>query len=213
MLLGREVCSRTAQSANGWAQTAASANKIMSLRAIHSTRWNNKSRHKHATTMQLEYRAALPDDVPECLVLRGRTRENAISADGLRARGITVESWAADVRQGALPGYVCVADGRIVGYCFAARASGEVAVLALLPEFENQGIGKSLLARVVQELGAFGFSRLFLGCSPDPATRSHGFYRHLGWHSTGTFDAAGDEILEYFLEKPAERIYVVTQVD
>ena len=65
------------------------------------------------TTMALEYRAALPDDVAECLDVRGRTRENAISAEGLRARGITLQSWAEDVRQGTLPGHVCLADGKI----------------------------------------------------------------------------------------------------
>jgi hypothetical protein len=49
---------------------------------------------------------------------------------------------------------------------------------------------------VVEDLRAAGHARLFLGCSPDAATRSHGFYRHLGWRSTDTFDGAGDEILE-----------------
>lgn len=151
--------------------------------------------------MILEYRAALPEDVPECLDVRGRTRENAISEEGLRARGITLQSWTDDVRQGVLPGHVCLADGRIVGFCFGVRESGEVAVLALLPELENQGIGRTLLARVVQDLKTLGFNRLFLGSSPDPSTRSYGFYRHLGWRSTGTFDAAGDEILEYFVEE------------
>jgi GNAT superfamily N-acetyltransferase len=155
--------------------------------------------------MVLEYRAAVPDDVAECLDVRGRTRENAISAEGLRARGITLQSWSEDVRQGALPGHVCLADGKIIGFCFGVRESGEVAVLALLPEFENQGIGRSLLNRVVQELGACGFDRLFLGSSPDPSSRSYGFYRHLGWRSTGTFDAAGDEILEYYIEKQEPR--------
>jgi hypothetical protein len=29
--------------------------------------------------------------------------------------------------------------------------------------------------------------------------RSYGFYRHLGWRSTGSFDDRGDEILEYRL--------------
>ena len=111
--------------------------------------------------MALEYRAALPDDVAECLDVRGRTRENAISAEGLRARGITLQSWAGDIRQGALPGQVCLADGKIIGFCFGVRESGEVAVLALLPAFENQGIGRSLLNRVVQKLKTFGFT----GCS------------------------------------------------
>lgn len=151
--------------------------------------------------MTLEYRAAVPDDVAECIDVRGRTRENAISVERLRARGITLQSWTEDVRQGALPGHVCLAEGRIVGFCFGVRESGEVAVLALLPEFENRGIGRVLLNRVVQELKTFGFDRLFLGCSPDPSVRSYGFYRHLGWRSTGTFDASGDEILEYFVHE------------
>ena len=72
---------------------------------------------------------------------------------------------------------------------------------ALESAFENQGIGRSLLNRVVRELKTFGFNRLFLGCSPDSSTRSYGFYRYLGWRSTGTFDAAGDEVLEYFIEE------------
>jgi len=72
-------------------------------------------------------------------------------------------------------------------------------VLALLPEFENQGIGRNLLNLVVTELAGFGHSRLFLGCSPDPESRSFGFYRHLGWLSTEKFDKHGDEILEYYV--------------
>ena len=147
-----------------------------------------------------EYRAALPSDVVACVDIRGRTRENAVSVERLGEVGITADSWAEEVSCGSLPGYVCVADGRVVGYCFGATSSGEVEVLALLPAFENQGIGKALLSRVIEVLAGIGFTRLFLGCSSDPASRSYGFYRHLGWHSTGTFDERGDEVLEYFIE-------------
>ena len=73
-------------------------------------------------------------------------------------------------------------------------------MLALLPAFESQGIGKALLNQVIETLSGIGFTRLFLGCSSDPATRSYGFYRHLGWRSTGVFDARGDEVLEYFVD-------------
>ncbi len=156
--------------------------------------------------MALEYRPARPSDVPECFLLRGETRESQISADGLKARGITVGSWIKDMQQGVLLGYVCLAGPKIVGFCFGDKNSGEIAVLALLPAFENQGIGKSLLSLVSHELRALGFNRLFLGCSPDAAIRSYGFYRHLGWHSTHTFDLAGDEILEQFLEGSARQV-------
>jgi len=71
-------------------------------------------------------------------------------------------------------------------------------VLALLPEFENRGIGRALLGRMVYQLASLGKTRLFLGCSRNPQHRSYGFYRHLGWRSTGTFDGHGDEVREYF---------------
>jgi len=71
---------------------------------------------------------------------------------------------------------------------------------ALLPDFENLGIGRELLDRTSKELAKLGHARLFLGCSPDPRSRSYGFYRHLGWRSTGTYDQYGDEILEIFVE-------------
>lgn len=152
------------------------------------------------TFTSLEYRVAAPSDVATCIDIRSRTRENAVSVKRLAEVGITVASWSKDVRRGSLPGHVCLANGEIVGYCFGATATGEVEVLALLPAFESQGIGKALLNQVIETLSGIGFTRLFLGCSSDPATRSYGFYRHLGWRSTGVFDARGDEVLEYFVD-------------
>ncbi|MDP9915345.1 GNAT superfamily N-acetyltransferase [Variovorax boronicumulans] len=147
--------------------------------------------------MPITYRQAIPEDTPACLDLRGRTRENAFSVDELKALGITLESWRAGIADGSLPGYVALVDGELAGYCFGERDTGEIAVLALLPAYEGLGIGKALLALMVEEFKGLGFQRLFLGCSPDPQVRSHGFYRHLGWKPTGEFDAAGDEVLAY----------------
>ena len=147
--------------------------------------------------MQFTIRRALPADAGACVELRGRTRENAVSPERLRAYGITVESWASDIETDTLTGHVCFSEDKLVGYGFGARLTGEVVVLALLLEAERMGLGRRLLALVVQDLRSAGHSRLFLGCSPDPAVRSYGFYRHLGWRSTATFDRAGDEILEW----------------
>ena len=146
--------------------------------------------------MHLVYRKATPQDAPECVRLRGLTRENAISTQRLAALGITAESWADDIRAGALPGYVCLAGTQMAGYCFGASATGEVIVLALQPAFEKRGLGRELLRLVAAHLRGLGHARLFLGCSPDAAARSHGFYRHLGWQSTGAVDRHGDEVLE-----------------
>jgi GNAT superfamily N-acetyltransferase len=146
--------------------------------------------------MHLTHRPALPGDAPACIDLRGRTRQNAISAAQLAAWGITATSWAEGIRSGATPGHVALQGDALIGYCFGDRGSGEVLVLALLPKAEGLGLGRELLARVVHQLRGLGHLRLFLGCSTDPASRSHGFYRHLGWQPTGRLDAHGDEILE-----------------
>lgn len=148
----------------------------------------------------LKFRAASPEDAAECIVVRGMTRQNPASEEWLRSIGITRESFAENIRSGALPGHVCVADGKIVGFCFGILETGEIQVVAVLPDFENRGVGKELLDRTSKDLAKLGHTRLFLGCSPDPASRSHGFYRHLGWRSTGTYDKYGDEILEVFVE-------------
>ncbi|MBI6908132.1 GNAT family N-acetyltransferase [Pseudomonas palleroniana] len=145
----------------------------------------------------ITYRPATPDDVSLCIQIRGLTRENAFSEETLRALGITVESWSADIVAGSSIGVVACVNGRTVGYCFGERSTGEVTVLALLGEYEGQGIGKSLLGQVTDELHHAGFERLFLACASDPNVRSYGFYRHLGWTWTGECDEEGDHILEF----------------
>ena len=147
--------------------------------------------------IHLEIRRALPEDAPSCEHMLELRRENAISPERVRHYGITEQSWAEDIRTDAFPGSVCHSKSKLLGYPFGARASGEVVVLALLPQAESQGLGSRLLTLLVQELLASGHTQLFLGYLPDTSSRSYGFYRHLGWQSTGTFDRAGDEILEH----------------
>lgn len=146
--------------------------------------------------MHLPIRPAAPADIPACIDLRGRTRENVISASRLAELGITESSWSAQVRDGDLPGFIALSGDDMAGYCFGDAATGEIVVLALLPEFENQGLGRALLTRTVDHLRSLGHQRLFLGCSDDPSHRSHGFYRRLGWLPTGERDGFGDEVLE-----------------
>jgi GNAT superfamily N-acetyltransferase len=149
------------------------------------------------TVTTLQYRPAVSADAAECVALRGRTRENAISAAALASMGITVKSWGDSIETGRLPGHLCADDDVIVGYCFGDKDTGEIAVLAVLPQYEGRGVGRVLLSKVVEDLWSLGHRRLFLGCSSDVSHRSYGFYRHLGWSPTGTFDTNGDEILEF----------------
>lgn len=145
----------------------------------------------------LRIRFAVPSDIDACIDVRGRTRENAVSRSRLAELGITEASWAAQVRADTLPGYVGEMGREIVGYCFGSAVAGEIVVLAVLPEYEGRGLGKRLLGTTMSALRARGHHRLVLGCSDDPRHRSHGFYRHLGWRSTGATDAHGDQLLEH----------------
>lgn len=142
------------------------------------------------------FRSAVPEDAAPCIDLRGKTRQNAFSVEALAAIGITLDSWTEGIRTGQSPGWVCLEGDVLVGMCFWDRSSGEVLVVAVLPDFESSGIGRRLLAECLEEIRNAGHSRSFLGCNPDPSSRSHGFYRRLGWTPTGEKDALGDEVLE-----------------
>ena len=146
--------------------------------------------------MILKFEAAPAHLSAEYIRLRGITRENAVSEQRLCSLGITAEFWAEDIRSSRLCGFVAYSNEMLAGYCFGNTTTGEVVVLALKPEFEGQGVGKRLLSLVVEQLRQLGHTKLFLGCSSDPTVRSYGFYRHLGWRSTGAADEHGDEILE-----------------
>jgi ribosomal protein S18 acetylase RimI-like enzyme len=148
--------------------------------------------------MSITYRTAVPNDIAACIELRGKTRENSVSIERLKALGVTLESWSSDVAEGRVTGYLCLDAGKLAGYSFGDIPTGEVVVLALLPEWEGKGIGKHLLDTIVQDFVKLGFRRVFLGCSSNPKVRSYGFYRHLGWMSTGIFYKNSDEELEYF---------------
>ena len=134
-------------------------------------------------------------DIPSLYEVRAGTRQNAIPREQLIEWGITPESTAEGFSSGALVGRVCEIDGRVVGFCSGDTSTGEVLVLAVLPEWEGKGIGRALLDGVVLELERRNLSRLWLACSPDPRSRSHGFYRANGWRDSGRKSDNGDEIL------------------
>jgi GNAT superfamily N-acetyltransferase len=127
--------------------------------------------------------------------LRATTRENAISRERLAELGITPASVSGALARGETRGWVGVAGSHIVGFCIAHAERGEVQVLAVRPEFEGRGVGRALLSDAVAWLRIGAPPRIWLGASDDPRTRSHGFYRSLGWRPTGERDAHGDEVL------------------
>lgn len=145
--------------------------------------------------MALHYRAATPADLERCTDIRGKTRDNPIDKQTLLAIGVTTESWTEKMNAGHYIGCVAEAHNEVVAYCFGDTASGEILVLAVLAEFDGQGIGSTLLKTVVRQLFDAGWDELWLAASATDIVRAYGFYRHLGWQPTQTYDVHGDEIL------------------
>lgn len=134
-------------------------------------------------------------DIPSLYSVRASTRQNAISAEQLIAWGITPESIAQGFAAGEFVGRVCEVRETVVGFCTGNASTGEIIVLAVLPEHEGKGVGLALLDGVVQELSRRDLPALWLACSPDPTSRSHGFYRANGWKPDGRTVENGDEVL------------------
>jgi GNAT superfamily N-acetyltransferase len=146
-------------------------------------------------SMELLLRETLPSDIDALFSVRARTRESAISKEGLALIGVTPKSIAKRMASGRMKGWVCLDSSTLVGFCNGDSKTGEVLVLAVLPEYERRGIGTYLLSRVVEWLRSVGSDTIWLAASPDSRIRAHGFYRSLGWRPNGKTEQNGDEIL------------------
>ena len=120
-------------------------------------------------------------DIPALFDIRPRTRENALTVDELRALGITPESVAGWLGS-ETRGWLCESlNGEVVGFCMGDRSTGELLVLALLPQYEGLGIGGKLIRCVENWLAGSGCKKAWLTTGLDENLRAYGFYRHLGW--------------------------------
>lgn len=144
----------------------------------------------------LQYRKTQNNDVEALFDVRSKTRENPISRARLAEVGVTPVSMIEGLESGELCGWVCLSDSSVVGFCTGHIATGKVLVLAVLPAFEGQGIGKQLLGRVVEDLQQTGARLIWLSADSNSGIRAHGFYRQLGWVPSGEVLENGDEILE-----------------
>ncbi len=146
--------------------------------------------------MRPQIRPTRDEDVAELFRVRAATRDNAISVTRLAELGITPASVRADLRIGAIHSWVGLDAGQVVAFCSVADHSGEVLVLAVQAGFEGLGLGRALLGTAVRHLREVaGCPRIWLMAGADLTLRSHGFYRALGWRTSGRVDAHGDEEL------------------
>lgn len=146
----------------------------------------------------MRFRSMKREDVDEILRVRTLTRENVLTMEELAGLGITPES-TRSLLGDDVKGWVCEEAGAILGFAMGDALSGEVLVLAVLAQHEGRGIGRTLLGAVADWLVSRGHPEPWLRTNPDPAVRSHGFYRRLGWRPTGELRGA-DEVLTLWRE-------------
>ncbi|MCK7501990.1 MAG: GNAT family N-acetyltransferase [Comamonadaceae bacterium] len=137
--------------------------------------------HPVTRSITMQFREMTVADMPALFDVRPRTRENALTVEELRRLGITPQSVAESLAQSA-KGWVCEDVGRVVAFSMADRATAELLVVAVLPEYEGKGVGGRLMALAEDWLAAVGLhARVADDGSWTPRLRAYGFYRKRGW--------------------------------
>jgi GNAT superfamily N-acetyltransferase len=133
-------------------------------------------------------REATAADLPGITRVRTSVRENLLTVEQLRARGITEASVAASFL-GNSKGWVAEHAGQIVAFAIADRATQSIFALFVLPDWEGRGLGSQLLDLALGWLRANGAGVVWLTTGPD--TKAAGFYERRGWVAAGR-EAGGD---------------------
>ncbi len=103
-----------------------------------------------------------------------------------------------DILARGLPYVVAVADGRVLGYAYAApyrlRSAYRFTVedsIYLDPGALRRGIGRALLVRLLADAGAAGARQMLAVIGDSGNAGSVGLHRALGFEHVGTFRAVG----------------------
>jgi GNAT superfamily N-acetyltransferase len=119
-------------------------------------------------------------DLSEIIEVRASTRENPFSRAALQNLGITEES-TAKLLNTTHRGWLCEEEGKIVGFAIGDGKTGELWVIAVLPDFEGRGVATRLIELVETWLWSLGWQELWLWTSPDQQKRAFTFYLKRGW--------------------------------
>ena len=134
------------------------------------------------------------DDLPAAFSVRLSTVENVVTMEQLKADYDTTPESVAEAMQSHVKGWLCEDSESVVGFSMGDGSTGEVLVVAVLPNYKGNGIGRTLMERVQDWLFSEGHEEIWLITTPDPGTRAYGFYRKLGWQATGRM-VSDDEIM------------------
>ena len=148
--------------------------------------------------MNLIFREALAGDVPAMSAIRLAVTENRLS-DPSRVTTAMYHDYLERLGKS----WVCECDGVIAGFAAADTTDAAVWALFVDPQCEGLGIGKRLLALLVDYLFSLGHDKIVLSTGAD--TRADTFYSAQGWERG---KMKNDVEVHYCLYKPRETFHV-----
>lgn len=127
--------------------------------------------------MGINIRQALISDVEDIFIVRTSVIENHLSREEMRQMGIT-ESVVSEMLEQKSCAWVAVDNGEIVGFSMILPDEGCLFAAFVLPDYENQGIGRGLVIIAEEELFKH---RDCIWLETAKNSRAVKFYKHLGW--------------------------------
>ena len=126
----------------------------------------------------MNFRQAIPEDIPQIQIVRNSVKENQLSNPNLIPDELVEEFIT---KRGK--GFVCEIDKKIVGFSIVDFVENNVWALFLLPEFEGKGIGKKIHQLMLDEY--FSKTKETIWLSTEANSRAETFYKKQGWKNAG----------------------------
>jgi len=125
------------------------------------------------------YREAKVEDIPEIQIVRNSVKENTLSNPSL-VSDLDCEIYMTQKGKG----WVCEFQNKIIGFAIVDLTESNIWALFILPEFENQGVGKTLHNLMLDWYFSNTNKTVWLGTAFN--TRAEKFYKYQGWIEVGT---------------------------
>ncbi len=132
----------------------------------------------------MNIRVVQPEDIETLFKIRTSVVENHQSREEIAELGITPES-VTEMLQSDCCAWIAEIEEQAVGFSIANATERTIFGVFVLPAFEGQGAGRTVMEAAEQWLGSKGIEEIWLVTGDDPNLRAYGFYLHLGWIPVG----------------------------
>jgi GNAT superfamily N-acetyltransferase len=132
----------------------------------------------------MNIRLALLQDIDTLFEIRTSVVENHQSREEIAELGITPES-VAEMLTTDCCAWIAEISDRPIGFSIANATEKTIFGIFVLPEFEGQGAGRTLMQAAENWLWSKGIKEIWLLTGNNPNLRAYGFYHHLDWVPVG----------------------------